>query len=275
MRKITAFLFYCLLPLFVFSQTDKHIDSLTFAHQEWATKTIGKGIVWKTSSFPSIFGSQQIINIIEVNLKKNQKKLALKALPAGRELTSKLAKEADALAAINGGFFDMKNGGAVDFIKVNNQVINHTRSKSSRGAYFAFDKKRTIIADDSVLVASYPNVMLAGPMLIKDNSTIPLAKNAFNDNRHPRTALGIKEDILVMITIDGRRSQSQGVSLHELTNLLRWYGCQDGMNLDGGGSTTMYIYDQPHNGVVNYPSDNQKFDHEGERKVSNIIYIIK
>jgi exopolysaccharide biosynthesis protein len=45
------------------------------------------------------------------------------------------------------------------------------------------------------------------------------------------------------------------------------------MNLDGGGSTTMYIKKQSDNGVVNYPSDNKQFDHYGERKVANIIYI--
>ena len=275
MRRITAFLFTCFLPLVVVSQTTNQSDSLTFVQQQWSTHKIGKGIVWKSASFPSIFDSQQVINIIELDLKKNRKKLGLKALPTSRELTSKLAQEANALAAINGGFFDMRNGGAVDFIKVNNQVVNYSRSKNSRGAYFAFDNKNVIIADDSLQVVRFPNVMLAGPLLLKDNHTLVLAKNAFNDNRHPRTALGIKGNKLILITVDGRRSQSQGVSLPELTKLIRWYGCQDGMNLDGGGSTAMYIHGQPNNGIVSFPSDNQKFDHQGERKVSNIIYIAK
>jgi exopolysaccharide biosynthesis protein len=45
------------------------------------------------------------------------------------------------------------------------------------------------------------------------------------------------------------------------------------MNLDGGGSSTLYIRNATDNGVVNYPSDNKKFDHEGQRSVANIIYL--
>ena len=38
----------------------------------------------------------------------------------------------------------------------------------------------------------------------------------------------------------------------------------------GGGSSTMYIKDK---GILNYPSDNRKFDHEGERRVYDIFFI--
>jgi exopolysaccharide biosynthesis protein len=52
-------------------------------------------------------------------------------------------------------------------------------------------------------------------------------------------------------------------------------GCKDAINLDGGGSTTMYIKGQPFDGVVNYPCDNKQFDHYGERSVSNVVMILK
>jgi exopolysaccharide biosynthesis protein len=52
---------------------------------------------------------------------------------------------------------------------------------------------------------------------------------------------------------------------------MRWLGCSSAINLDGGGSSTMYIKDS---GVVNYPSDNNQHDHEGERPVSNAILIL-
>jgi exopolysaccharide biosynthesis protein len=275
MKNITAFLFALLCPILTFSQNIEQ-DSLAFIGQKWQTQKIAKGIVWKSAKTSTIFNSNQIINILEIDLKKNQKNLGLKALPKSRELTSKLAQEAKAIVAVNGGFFDMKNGGAVDFIKVENQIVNKTLSKSVRAnAYFAFDKKSTRITSDSSSIGTYSNIMLAGPMLLAQNTKAQLSKNAFNDNRHPRTAIGLKGNKLILITVDGRRSESQGMNLHELTNILKWYGCEDAMNLDGGGSTAMYIRDQPHNGIVNYPSDNNKFDHEGERKVSNILFISK
>lgn len=276
MKNITAFLFILLFPILVFSQSSIEKDSLAFVQQQWHSKKIAKGIVWKTVSTASLFNSNQIINILEIDLKKNQKNLGLKALPNSREFTSTLAKDVQAIVAINGGFFNMKDGGAVDFIKVDNQVVNHTVAKSVRAnAYFAFDKKSSTITSDSSSIGHLPNIMLAGPMLLAQESRAALSKNAFNDNRHPRTAIGIKDKKLILITVDGRRSESQGMNLHELTNILKWYGCKDAMNLDGGGSTAMYIQGQPHNGIVNYPSDNNKFDHAGERKVSNIIYLTK
>ncbi|MBQ1218573.1 MAG: phosphodiester glycosidase family protein, partial [Bacteroidales bacterium] len=44
--------------------------------------------------------------------------------------------------------------------------------------------------------------------------------------------------------------------------------------LDGGGSTTLYVKDAPDNGIVNHPSDNKKFDRQGERFVVNSLLFI-
>jgi exopolysaccharide biosynthesis protein len=78
------------------------------------------------------------------------------------------------------------------------------------------------------------------------------------------------ENDIILLTVDGRTTESQGVSLPELSFLMQNLNCKDAINLDGGGSTTMYIRDK---GVVNMPCDNKKFDHEGERRVSNILFI--
>lgn len=75
---------------------------------------------------------------------------------------------------------------------------------------------------------------------------------------------------MILVTVDGRHDQSRGMNLHELTDLMISLGCREAINLDGGGSTTMWLADQ---GVVNMPSDNKKFDHEGERPVANVIVV--
>ena len=80
----------------------------------------------------------------------------------------------------------------------------------------------------------------------------------------------------VFITVDGRRKgNATGVSIAELTHLIRILGGHDALNLDGGGSTTLWLEGAPENGVLNSPSDNGKFDHQGERKIPNIIYVYK
>ena len=61
------------------------------------------------------------------------------------------------------------------------------------------------------------------------------------------------------------------INRYKLT--IRVLGGEDALNLDGGGSTTLWLSGASDNGVVNYPCDNGRFDHAGERKVPNILYI--
>ncbi|TDQ75223.1 phosphodiester glycosidase family protein [Sphingobacterium yanglingense] len=275
--KHTAFFFasFLILTTLCTSVYAQSQDSITFTTTVWKTNTLKRGISWKQANITGLFDSRQEINIIEINLKKHGKALRLAALSHGLEKTSVLAKSHNAIVAINGGFFNMKDGGAVDFIKVDRQIVNTTANHSSRAnAYLAFDSKNVLISSDSTQVSSFPNILLSGPFLLKNGQEAILSKNAFNDNRHPRTAIAIKGNNLILFTVDGRNANSQGLSLTELAKIFRWYGCQDAMNLDGGGSTTMYIKGQTEQGVVNYPSDNKQFDHLGERAVANIIYLL-
>jgi exopolysaccharide biosynthesis protein len=79
---------------------------------------------------------------------------------------------------------------------------------------------------------------------------------------------------LILISVDGRSpKQAEGINILELTHLLKVLGVEYALNLDGGGSTTLWSKDAPENGVLNMPSDNKKFDHFGERKISNLIII--
>lgn len=88
---------------------------------------------------------------------------------------------------------------------------------------------------------------------------------SFVETRHPRTAVAkLKDGKFLMITVDGRSESSGGMSLYELADYILSLGATDAMNLDGGGSTTMYLDGK----VVNHPSDK-----EGERKVSDAILV--
>ena len=71
--------------------------------------------------------------------------------------------------------------------------------------------------------------------------------------KNPRTAVGFTEDgRFIMITVDGREEDSTGMTLYELAALMKELGCYNAMNLDGGGSSQMYINGK----VVNNPSNN-------------------
>nr|WP_315019467.1 S-layer homology domain-containing protein [uncultured Aminipila sp.] len=60
-------------------------------------------------------------------------------------------------------------------------------------------------------------------------------------NLNPRTAVGIKSDGTVIIyAVDGRQTNSKGLSLVELANHMKALGCVYAFNMDGGGSTALY-----------------------------------
>jgi exopolysaccharide biosynthesis protein len=94
----------------------------------------------------------------------------------------------------------------------------------------------------------------------------------FYDKRHPRAAFGIDADgYAYLVVIDGRfPGKADGASIFETAYICHLLGMTDAINLDGGGSTTLWT---EKTGVINYPCDNKKFDHEGERSVPNLIIV--
>lgn len=98
------------------------------------------------------------------------------------------------------------------------------------------------------------HIISGGPYLIKNGDIyvdMTAQKLGAIGGRNPRTAIGYTRDNhLVMLTADGREGSSIGLTLMELASLMKEFGCVNAMNLDGGGSTVMYINGQ----VVNKPA---------------------
>ena len=253
------------------------------ANLPWKVQEIEKGLVWKQVHTEALFGGWQHLNLLEINPKR--RKLSLAFVTDSLVATSSMAARESALAAVNAGFFNMQKGGSVSLLKVDGNIVNasdpkHVADKSFilKGALVLGPGKRVRVesaqADSLYFSRKYPSVLLTGPMLLEDGAEVALSKTPFNDNRHPRTCVCITDERQVLLlTADGRNAQALGLSLPELRSLLSELGCRDAVNLDGGGSTTMWILGQPDKGVVNMPSDNKLFDHFGERKVANAVLI--
>ncbi len=82
--------------------------------------------------------------------------------------------------------------------------------------------------------------------------------NMNGEYRHPRTMIGIKEDgTIIMTTVDGRQVSKgcYGVCIVEQAALMKYYGCINAFNLDGGGSTTMVIKEDGEFKIKNLYSD--------------------
>jgi len=249
----------------------------------WQKERLAPGLKWKQLTRDDLFGTNQNLNVLEIDLRK--RKLVLAYESTLRKPTSEFARKNEALAAVNAGFFDMKRGGSVTYLKVAGKLINQTppevkvRGSVALKGVFVIEKDEDLRIESSENEAflrdsSIHDALVTGPFLLDDGLVIPLDSIAFNNNRHPRTCACLtKKGKLLLLTVDGRNEQARGMSLPELTQVLQKLNCWDAVNFDGGGSTTMYIKDKGPNGVVNRPSDNKKFDPYGERKVANALLI--
>ncbi|HJW16575.1 MAG TPA: hypothetical protein VJ499_05630, partial [Flavisolibacter sp.] len=96
-------------------------DSLAVVKAHWETKKIAKGITLKQHWFDhSLFGSNQNISILEIKMNRRNK-LDVAAEPTILKPASAFGTEQQATAAINGTFFNMKNGGSEDYIRLDGQ----------------------------------------------------------------------------------------------------------------------------------------------------------
>jgi exopolysaccharide biosynthesis protein len=281
-------------------------DSLTIVTTKWETEKLAPGVVLKHYWFNhSLFSSNQNINILEVEMSRKNR-IDVEADSSVLKPTSTFGKEHQALAAINGTFFDMKNGGSVDYVRLNGKVLNSTRlPKNNQRA--AHQKAAIIVSKNKVRIVPWDgadnwentlkgeDVMVTGPLLLEDHRRTNLDSANFNTARHPRTALALRGSKVLLISVDGRNEKAAGMSLFELSSFLKWIEAKDAINLDGGGSTTMWINGHPDGGIINHPSDNKKmeqskaykpgmdldnlaadekkWDHGGERKVANVLLV--
>lgn len=113
------------------------------------------------------------------------------------------------------------------------------------------------------------HAVCGGPRLISDgkidiNGKEEKFSHSIIYGRHPRTAVALTFDgDLIFVVVDGRSKNSVGMNLKELAIYLRRLGARHGINLDGGGSSSMIIQGK----IKNRPSDGC------ERRISNGILI--
>lgn len=267
----------------------QNVDSVTFVNAKWEKQKIAPKTKLVIHHFneKNLFFANQNISYIEVKNKGKAVGFAIGDEVKVLKTTAMFGNENNAIAAINGTFFDVKNGGSVDFIKVNGNVITQNRlDKNNKRALH--QQAAVVISNGKLTLKKWDgsekwennlqeeNIMLSGPLLTLNSKDEPLDSVAFNKLRHPRSAIGLKPNgKVILLTVDGRHENSAGMSLFELTKIMRWLGCTSSINLDGGGSTTLWVNATPENGIVNYPADNKKWDHKGARKVANVILLKK
>ena len=188
--------------------------------------------------------------------------------------TSVTAADNNAILAVNGDYYGANSTGYV----IRNGVVyrDTVREDSSNGDLAIYkDGSFKVIYEDQISAEQLVNdgvvnLLAFGPALV-ENGEIAVDPNtevgqAMASN--PRTAIGIiDENHYIIVVSDGRTSESEGLSLYQLAEVMKSYGAKTAYNLDGGGSSTLYFNGQ----VINKPTTGG--NKISERAVSDIVYI--
>ena len=190
------------------------------------------------------------------------------------ETTSSMASNNNAILAVNGDYYGADRSGYV----IKNGVIyrNTVRSDSNYPDLAVYKDGsfkiiyETDVTAEQLLADGVVNLFAFGPSLI-ENGNITVDQNTEVRQamtKNPRTAIGIVDsNHYILVVSDGRTSESEGLSLYELAEVMKEYGATTAYNIDGGGSSTMYF----NGSIINKPTTNGH--NISEREVSDIVYI--
>ncbi len=277
-------------------------DSLAFVTAPWKVTELEKGATAMNAQI-RMFNSVQCVSVVKYPAGKFRTEILHRP---GKDsgTVGDIGESVDAVAGINGGYFHVKERYPSVYFRMGEKVYAHTHPTEAYrvdGLMALKGRKLLISKSDTTeyekIAGKYHTVMASGPLLIEDGEVVvpELMGNSkdganvaamekdkgakiqthyssaqFYDRRHPRAVIG-KDDSgnIYYVVIDGRfKGEADGATIHETALICRYLGMTDALNLDGGGSSTLWADET---GVINYPRDNKKFDHEGSRTVPNLI----
>ncbi|NMM64686.1 exopolysaccharide biosynthesis protein [Clostridium sp. P21] len=202
-----------------------------------------------------------------------------KKLGVAGELTSQIAKDNNAVAAINGGGFTDSSSGDSKWTGTGGKpvgilmsdgkaVYNDVADEDKEVEVMAMTKKGELLVGNHSLSEmkslGVTEAISFGPaIVVNGRGTIKSGDGGWGVA--PRTAIGQRQDgSILFLVIDGRQTKSVGATLKDVQNIMIQYGAVNATNLDGGSSSTMY-----HEGeVINNPCDPL-----GERSVPSAVYV--
>lgn len=261
-------------------------DQNKIATYDWTMHTVRPGVDYKTGEF-SLFGSEiRKIHILDVTLNETNT-LGIGFNDPGKS-TVALSRDNDAIAGVNAGYFPLGSASDKDpYIRINGTTIQD----GHLGVSQIFTNSALLIHNNvatvrkftesgtnlnqtaaAIPVSEAENIIVCGPMLITDGVIENLNMETGHNNAITgRTGLGITADgkRVFMVVIEYRtdgNTPPKGMTTLELAKILQALGSVNAMNLDGGGSSTMFVEGQGNDGRVSVNGSSM-------RSIRSVIYV--
>ena len=285
-------LLFVVASLLLFSATAQNSDSVKLVTAPRQELKLPKGAEGYVILRANILDSYQTISVIRYSPKRFKTTIVQ---PEKLTRLSATAKSINGDFGVNAGYWDVRINQPSTFLKLGGKQLSVTADfeKERVDGLVCVGKKKVVLdyckaGEEAKYAKKYKDILAAGPVLIDEGK--PMDHDAYTkgmvDNaggkpvgafytytqRHPRTAIGTdKKGNVYLVVVDGRsKGNAEGVTISEFTKVCAWLGMRDAINLDGGGSSSMWTAEE---GTVSYPCRNKKFDHAGERRVSSCVIV--
>ena len=172
-----------------------------------------------------------------------------KYLGVGGQYVYDMAKQQNAVLAINGGGFYDPNysstgGNPLGVTIKDGEVITDEAYSSNNGGIIGFNWSNQLVllrdADgNEALDAGIRDAVTMGPFLIVNGKMADIKGNG-GWGYAARTAIGQRADgIVLMLVVDSNEFRTKGASIKDLAEIMERYGAVNAANLDGGTSSAM------------------------------------
>ncbi len=201
------------------------------------------------------------------------------AAPIGTKKTNKtstLARNNNAVVAMNADFYTNKDKGNYLYVVRQGETILFPPKDKGSLHVLIIDSKGDfhILTEDKMnrfarMKEDKDNPILQaftfGPALVVDGAVAPMPEPYMFDirGRNPRAAIGQTGPLeYVLVVVDGRISESKGITAETLADFMLELGCVQAFNMDGGNSSALIFNN------AFYSHDKTK----SERSTSDILY---
>lgn len=218
----------------------------------------------------------QRIHAVEIDLAEPSLEVQVTRGEHRMRTTGEFARLYDAEVAVNGDFYDWRRGTPRGLGLADGRRYHAPDGEAFIG--FWADNRPFMRPPSSAAAMETVEVpeglehgVGGGPVLVWDGSPVPPPADCARlcRERFPRTASGLSADgrRLYLVVVDGESPEAAGMTIPELAALMTRLGAHRALNLDGGGSTTMWV--RAKGGIVNHPADG------AERVVANHLGVIR
>ncbi len=260
------------------------VDQNKVATYNWTSHTVKPGVTYKSGQFTLFGSSQRSIYVLDITL--NAANTLGIGFSTSNTTTVNMNNNYGAVGGVNAGYFPMSGASDKDgYVRIkgttaqsghavtsaiftNSALIIHNNVARVRKFTEFVTNLNTIAA--AIPVSEAENMIVCGPILITDNEIeAQNMSNSHNTSKAARTGVGVTADgkrvFLVVVDTGGGFT---GVSTPELASILQALGATQAMNLDGGGSSTMFVKDKGDGGRVNFPNGGTT-----QRAIRSIVYV--